>query len=130
MKAFVTTAGKHTKVKCEKCGTNYYNRKFYLCLPHSNSEWKNKRSGYCYTRGIYVCNDCFVETFQTMAKDALMEIQRFPPNKIHNIEYIQQLAEMKHERKVFNIKQKEIKHEEKQTRLKEQSSGIDIVGII
>jgi len=130
MKTSVETAGKYTKVRCEKCGTNYYNRKFYLSLPYGDSEWKNKRSNYCYTRNIYVCYDCFVETFQNMAKDALMAIQKFPPNEIRNIEYIQQLAEMKHERKVFNIKRKEIKHEEKQTRLKEQNSGIDIVGII
>ena len=33
MKTFVGTASKYTKVKCEKCGINYYNKKFYLALP-------------------------------------------------------------------------------------------------
>jgi len=115
MRISTNNAGKNTKVKCEKCGENYYNKNFNFQCSTYNSGWKELRS-YIYTRNIYLCYNCFIDVFNDIANDVLGIIQKFPINGLNNISHIEKLAK--------------IKHEERQIKLKERNSGIDVVGII
>jgi ribosomal protein L37E len=119
---------KKTKIVCEKCGQNLYNHSIWIGAKFST--WKARRTRFFCSNSARLCSDCFVECFNSLAYEVLDAIKHMNFKKVQNTQYLKELAELKHEKRVFNLRKKEIKTENKQTKHKESNSGLDVVGSV
>ena len=133
---------KKTKVRCEKCGENFYNQQVSVGQPCNEfdlenrkeiknpNKWKNRRWRSWGSNTAYLCNDCVAESFELLAKDALEFIKKLNFKKVLNIEHITKLAQLKHERQIVTKIRKEKKTEQLQIKRKERNTGLNVIGII
>lgn len=125
---------KTPKNKCSRCGKNLYNIRIafkqkheygYSYADNGRSNPKNWQGPYYrpfYSANVYLCFDCAAEVMIGLAKCFLDEMKKpeFSYRNVHSCAELEELANLKHQRKADKVKKQEIK-------IKQSHTGLDVV---
>lgn len=125
-------------MKCDRCGENQVNTKSYIASPYisQNSKeplskvWRGRTFRRIYSASFYLCYDCFIEVGKDIANNWLAQIKNvgYSNPKVRNLKEIEDLKELRHERKVYVAKERKVKEDRKQEKAMISNIGLDVVG--
>jgi len=92
--------------------------------------WQHPNGGRFYSSSAHLCYDCVVECYKNLAKQMLEQIKLLKFDQIKNVDEIKELAEIRHERKIYLAKVKVIKDKIKKVKTIEKNNGLDVAGYI
>lgn len=129
---------KKSRMKCDRCGENQVNTKAYLASPYISKNsteslskvWRGRTFRRIYSASFYLCYDCFIEVGKDLANNWMNTIHAIAKAnpKVRNLKEIEDLKELRHERKVYVAKVRKVKEERKQEKAMVSNVGLDIVG--
>lgn len=127
-------------MKCDRCGENKVNVSSFIASPYINKDskeplskiWRGRTYRRVYSPSFYLCFDCFIETGKDMANNWMNQINLIAKDnpKVCNLKEIEDLKEMRHERKVYVAKERKLKEERNQEKALLSNVGLDVVGEI